>query len=94
MVLLYCFTENSHIFTVNDQFTSKLFRVKIQTGESETRPTDKNLWIISLDFNIHTKVKTEQVRYCSTMIGYLYQYQLEGPYCTTDLCKKSVAKIN
>ncbi len=31
--------ENSHIFTVNDQFTSKLFRVKIQTvaakGESE-----------------------------------------------------------
>ncbi|KAJ8031130.1 Cullin-3-B [Holothuria leucospilota] len=31
--------ENSHVFTVNDQFTSKLFRVKIQTvaakGESE-----------------------------------------------------------
>ncbi|PIK46535.1 putative cullin-3-B [Apostichopus japonicus] len=31
--------ENSHIFTVNDQFTSKLYRVKIQTvaakGESE-----------------------------------------------------------
>lgn len=31
--------ENSHIFTINDQFTSKLYRVKIQTvaakGESE-----------------------------------------------------------
>lgn len=24
--------ENGHIFTVNDQFTSKLHRVKIQTG--------------------------------------------------------------
>lgn len=25
--------ENGHVFTVNDQFTSKLHRVKIQTGE-------------------------------------------------------------
>lgn len=25
--------EADHTFTVNDQFTSKLFRVKIQTGE-------------------------------------------------------------
>lgn len=25
--------ENGHIFTVNDQFTSKLHRVKIQTGK-------------------------------------------------------------
>lgn len=24
--------ENGHVFTVNDQFTSKLHRVKIQTG--------------------------------------------------------------
>ena len=33
------FTEADHIFSVNDQFTSKLYRVKIQTvaakGESE-----------------------------------------------------------
>lgn len=27
--------ENDHVFTVNDQFSSKLFRVKIQTGELE-----------------------------------------------------------
>uniref|UniRef100_A0A8C6TYB5 Cullin 3 n=1 Tax=Neogobius melanostomus TaxID=47308 RepID=A0A8C6TYB5_9GOBI len=27
--------ENGHVFTVNDQFTSKLHRVKIQTGESD-----------------------------------------------------------
>ena len=26
-------TEPDHTFCVNDQFTSKLFRVKIQTGE-------------------------------------------------------------
>lgn len=26
--------ENGHVFTVNDQFTSKLHRVKIQTGMS------------------------------------------------------------
>lgn len=26
--------ENGHVFTVNDQFTSKLHRVKIQTGKS------------------------------------------------------------
>ena len=25
--------EPDHVFTVNDQFTSKLFRVKIQTGD-------------------------------------------------------------
>ena len=26
--------EADHVFTVNDQFTSKLFRVKIQTGNT------------------------------------------------------------
>ena len=26
--------EPDHVFTVNDQFTSKLFRVKIQTGNT------------------------------------------------------------
>lgn len=29
--------ENGHVFTVNDQFTSKLHRVKIQTGTNNTR---------------------------------------------------------
>lgn len=28
------FSEPSHVLSVNDQFTSKLFRVKIQTGKS------------------------------------------------------------
>lgn len=27
--------ENGHVFTVNDQFTSKLHRVKIQTGTQQ-----------------------------------------------------------
>jgi len=29
--------ESDHVFTVNDQFTSKLFRVKIQTGTTSHR---------------------------------------------------------
>lgn len=38
--------ENSHVFTVNDQFTSKLHRVKIQTGAARSAhdtPQFKNL---------------------------------------------------
>lgn len=27
--------ESDHMFTVNDQFTSKLFRVKIQSGDRD-----------------------------------------------------------
>lgn len=34
--------ENGHVFTVNDQFTSKLHRVKIQTGKSP--PPSVRLW--------------------------------------------------
>lgn len=37
--------ENGHIFTVNDQFTSKLHRVKIQTGIWDYMvPLKKNLF--------------------------------------------------
>ena len=40
IILFLCILEPSHVLTVNDQFTSKLFRVKIQTvaankGEAE-----------------------------------------------------------
>lgn len=31
--VVFPFVEPAHVFTVNDHFTSKLFRVKIQTGQ-------------------------------------------------------------
>ena len=39
--------ENGHVFTVNNQFTSKLHRVKIQTGEqpgAEETTACEHLW--------------------------------------------------
>lgn len=45
--------ESGHVFTVNDQFTSKLHRVKIQTGEHSLCTTQRtkvstNVWAIDV----------------------------------------------
>lgn len=38
--------EADHTFTINDQFTSKLFRVKIQTGNKTTFSAEGNLLLV------------------------------------------------
>lgn len=43
--------ESGHVFTVNDQFTSKLHRVKIQTGEHSlctTQRTKSHFWAVGV----------------------------------------------